>query len=166
MFLATLWLRGSKKVAELPALEETLLPFEEGDELELDEMWTWVLQRRNKKWLWLALCRRTRQIVAYALGCRGVATCRVLWSRIPPAYKGAHCFADIWDAYAAVVPHAQLTQSERRGPVNHLERFNRTLRGRVGRIVRQTASFSKCPLMHEIAILLFLHRYNTELLTT
>ena len=160
------WLRGSKKVAELAPLEETLLPFEEGDELELDELWTWVLQRKNKKWLWLALCRRTRQIVAYALGCRGVATCRVLWSRIPTAYKSAHCFANIWDAYAAVVPPDQLTQSERRGPVNHLERFNRTLRGRVGRIVRQTASFSKCPLMHEGAILLFLHRYNTELLTT
>lgn len=159
------FLRGSKKVAELGPLEETLLPFEAGDELELDEMWTWVLQRKNKKWLWLALCRRTRQVIAYALGCRGEATCRVLWSRIPMAYKGAHCFADIWDAYTNVVPQDQLTQSDKRGPVNHLERFNRTSRGRLGRIVRQTASFSKCLQMHEGAILLFLHRYNTELIT-
>ena len=144
------------------------MPFEAGDELELelDEMWTWVLQRKNKKWLWLALCRRTRQVIAYALGCRGETTCRVLWSRIPAAYKSAHCFADIWDAYARVVPQEQLTQSPRRGPVNHLERFNRTMRGRLGRVVRQTASFSKCPLMHEATILLFLHRYNTELITT
>ena len=114
-------------MAELPPLGETLLPFEAGDELELDEMWTWVLQRKNKKWLWLALCRRTRQVIAYALGCRGETTCRVLWSRIPAAYKSAHCFADIWDAYARVVPQEQLTQSPRRGPVNHLERFNRTM---------------------------------------
>lgn len=153
-------------MAKLPPLDETLLPFRAGDELELDEMWTWVLQRKNKKWLWLALCRRTRQIVAYALGCRGEATCRVLWSRIPAAYKGAHCFADIWDAYNLVVPAKQLTQSARRGKVNHLERFNRTLRGRLGRIVRQTASFSKCLRMHETVVLLFLHRYNTQLLST
>lgn len=153
-------------MAELPPLDETLLPFEVGDELELDEMWTWVLRRKNKKWLWLALCRRTRQVIAYALGCRGEATCRVLWSRIPQAYKGARCFADIWDAYVLVVPQDQLTQSLKRGPVNHLERFNRTLRGRLGRIVRQTASFSKCPLMHEGAIRLFLHRYNAQILST
>ncbi len=31
-------------------------------------MWTWALKRKNKRWLWLASCRRTRQIVAYALG--------------------------------------------------------------------------------------------------
>ena len=161
---------AQKKWLSLAPLQETRLPFEAGDELELelelDEMWTWVLQRRNKKWLWLALCRRTRQIVAYALGCRGVATCRILWSRVPAAYKGAHCFADIWNSYAAVVPSNQLTQSDKRGPVNHLERFNRTLRGRVGRVVRQTTSFSKCPLMHEATILLFLHRYNTDLIPT
>jgi len=147
-------------VAELPPLHETLLPFEEGDELELDEVWTFVLRRKNKKWLWLALCRRTRQIVAYAIGCRGVRTCRVLWSRIPLAYKAGRCFADVWDAYARVVPREQLEQSETYGPTNHIERFNHTLRSRVGRLTRETASFSKSDLMHHIAIYLFIHHYN------
>ena len=147
-------------MAELPPLHKTLLPFEAGDELELDEVWSWVLKRKNKKWLWLALCRRTRQIVAYAIGCRGVKTCRVLWSRVPPAYKAARCFADIWEAYASVVPAAQLAQSQKRGPTNHVERFNRTMRQRVGRLTRQTASFSKSDLMHHITIHLFIHHYN------
>jgi len=141
-------------------LQATLLPFEEGDELELDEVWTFVLKRKNKRWLWLALCRRTRQIVAYAIGCRGVKTCRVLWSRIPPAYKNGRCFADIWEAYARVVPQEQLHQSDTSGPTNHIERFNRTLRQRVGRLTRETASFSKSDLMHHIAIHLFIHHYN------
>jgi len=144
----------------LPELYETLLPFEEGDELELDEVWTFVLKRKNKVWLWLALCRRTRQIVAFALGCRGVKTCRVLWSRIPQAYKAGHCFADIWEAYARVVPAQSLEQSPIYGPTNHIERFNRTLRQRVGRLTRETASFSKCNLMHNTAIHLFIHHYN------
>jgi IS1 family transposase len=156
---------GSKKVSELPPLPETLLPFAQGDELELDEVWTFVLKRKNKRWPgahWagLALCRRTRQIVAFAIGCRGVKTCRVLWSRIPHDYKAGRCFADIWDAYARVVPEESLEQSETYGPTNHIERFNRTLRQRVGRLTRQTASFSKSDLMHYIAVHLFIHDYN------
>ena len=139
-----------------------MLPPEEGEVLELDEMWTFVLRPKNKVWLWLALCRRTRQIVAFALGCHGEATCGVLWSRLPPAYKNAHCFADTWRAYAQVVPPQQLTQSHLRGQTNHLERFNRTLRQHIGRLTRQTASFSKSHQMHHIAIHLFIHHYNLE----
>ncbi|MBK8508696.1 MAG: hypothetical protein IPL51_08555 [Candidatus Competibacteraceae bacterium] len=50
-----------------------------GEVLELDEMWTFVRHRRRGViWLWLALCRRTRPIVAHALGPRDDATARVL----------------------------------------------------------------------------------------
>ena len=160
---------AQKKWLNLPPLQETLLPFEAGDELEVDEVWTFVLQRKNKRWLWLALCRRTRQIVAFAIGCRGVKTCRILWSRIPQipqAYKAGRCFADIWEAYARVVPSEQLEQSPTYGPTNHIERFNRTLRQRLGRLTRQTASFSKCELMHHIAIHLFVHHYNCSKVST
>lgn len=31
-------------------------------------MWSFVRFRKNKCWVWLAQCRRTRQIVAYAIG--------------------------------------------------------------------------------------------------
>jgi IS1 family transposase len=150
----------------LPPLPETLLPFAQGDDLELDEVWTFVLKRKNKRWLWLALCRRTHQIVAFAIGCRGVKTCRVLWSRIPSAYKAGLCFTDIWEAYVRVVPAESLEQSETYGPTNHIERFNRTLRQRVGRLTRQTASFSKTEFMHHIAIHLFIHDYNCSKAST
>ena len=129
-------------------------------------MWSFVLQRKNKKWLWLALCRRTRQVVAYALGCRGETTCRVLWSRIPASYKKCLCYSDFWAAYAQVIPAKQLNRSEKRGETNHIERWNNTLRQRVGRFVRKTLSFSKTDEMHEIALILFLHHYNTQKLIT
>ncbi|HZS03761.1 MAG TPA: IS1 family transposase, partial [Blastocatellia bacterium] len=35
-----------------------------------------------------------------------------------------------------------------------------TLRQRLARFVRQTLSFSKSDVMHEICLRLFLHRYN------
>jgi len=125
-------------------------------------MWSFVYKRKNKVWLWLALCRRTRQIVAYALGCRGEATCRVLWQRIPAAYKHSLCYSDLWAAYAQVLPPAQHQRSEKRGQTNHLERWNNTLRQRVGRFVRRTLSFSKCDDMHEAAVKLFIHHYNLQ----
>lgn len=151
-------------MANLPPLEETLLPFEEGDCLELDELWSFVFKRKNKRWVWLAMCRRTRQIVAYAIGCRGENTCRTLWERIPSAYRGAHCFSDLWDAYALVFPKEQLIQSPQRGATNHIERFNATLRQRCGRLTRKSLSFSKIDQMHEAALKLFLHSYNDNCL--
>jgi IS1 family transposase len=157
---------AQKKSLRLPALSTTLVPAQAGDELELDEMWTWVLRRKNKRWLWLALCRRTRQIVAYAIGCRGAATCRVLWQRIPPAYQSSLCYSDFWEAYAQVVPASQHHPSQGRGQTNHIERYNNTMRQRVGRLVRQTLSFSKCDVMHEAAIKLFIHHYNHTQLPT
>ena len=64
---------GSKKAEELPPLKQTLSPASaatttaaNGEVLELDEMWSFVYRRSNKRWIWLALCRRTRQVVAYA----------------------------------------------------------------------------------------------------
>jgi hypothetical protein len=47
----TSWL---KKVATFPPLETTLEPYEAGDVLELDEVWSFVKRRKNKRWLCVA----------------------------------------------------------------------------------------------------------------
>ena len=96
----TAWL---KKSPGLAPLETTLAAPEKADELESDELWTFVGQRRNKRWLWLALCRRTRQVVAYALGQRDTATARVLLGRLPPGYRTCPCHTDAWPAYAEAI---------------------------------------------------------------
>src|ERR1041384_3169533 len=92
---------GSKKEAMLPELRETLAAPDpaEAVALELDELWSFVLKRANKRWVWVALCRATRQVVAYAIGDRSHATCQKLWAAIPSAYRRGHCFSDFWEAY-------------------------------------------------------------------
>lgn len=157
---------AQKKFLSLPALETTLEAFVEGDELELDEIWSFVKRRKNKRWIWLALCRRTRQVVALAIGNRGKKTCLWLWKAIPEAYKKAHCFADIWEAYSKVIAASQLTQSHSKAGTNHIERFNCTLRQRLGRLVRETFSFSKTDYMHLVVLSLFIHSYNRSKLST
>ena len=151
----------------MPQLEATLAPSEPGDALEVDELWGFVGRRRlGVVWLWLALCRRTRQIVAYALGARNDATARLLWQRIPAAYRAGNLHTDHLESYHNVFPARQHYATYGRGPTHHIERFNNTLRQRLGRLTRKTLSFSKCPILHESAIRLFLHSYNLERLQT
>ena len=99
----------------LPELQETLAAPdpEEAIALELDELWSFVLKRANKRWVWVALCRATRQVVAYAVGDRSRATCQKLWAAIPAAYRRAHCFSGFREAYQLVVPAEQHTAALR-----------------------------------------------------
>ena len=115
--------------------------------LELDEFWSFVLKKTNQAWTWMALCRKTRQVVAYAIGDRSQKTCRLLWEAIPQAYRAGQCFTDFWSAYQAVIPEEQHTAvGKENGETAHVERWNNTLRQRLARFVRKTLSFSKSDL--------------------
>jgi insertion element IS1 protein InsB len=156
-----------KKVAGLPPLSETLVKPDANDpeatEMELDELWSFVLKKLNKAWVWIALCRKTRQVVAYAVGDRSQQTCKELWDAIPEVYRAGHCFTDFWEAYQAVIPEEQHSAvGKETGETAHVERWNNTLRQRLGRFVRKTLSFSKSTLMHIACLDLFLHCYNRE----
>jgi IS1 family transposase len=156
-----------KKLEQLPPLTDTLLEPDPGDveanTLELDELWSFVSKKVKKAWIWIALSRRTRQVVAYVIGDRSQATCRKLWEKIPAAYRRAHCYTDFWEAYSEVIPDEQDTVcGKESGETAHVERWNNTLGQRLGRFVRKSLSFSKSWVMREGCLRLFLHRYNQE----
>jgi insertion element IS1 protein InsB len=131
--------------------------------LELDELWSFVLKKAHNSWIWIALCRKTRQVVAYAVGDRSKKTCQRLWEGIPQEYRQGHCFTDFLRVYASVIPEDQHTaRGKEMGETAHIERWNNTLRQRLARFVRMTLSFSKSEIMHEACLLLFLHRYNLD----
>ena len=101
--------------------------------------------KANKRWVWLALCKHTRQVaarpgrcrfrqdVACVIGGRGIVTCRQLWRAIPIIFKQGVCFTDFWDAYQAVLPDdLHKAVGKETGLTNHVERFNNTLRQRTG----------------------------------
>ncbi len=147
----------------MPKLKRTLTKAKKDDVLELDELWSFVQRKKNKRWVWLAQCRRTRQIVAYAVGDRSEKTCALLWKRVPKSYKKAVLYTDFWDAYQKVLPKEQHhAVGKGAGQTCHIERFNNILRQRLGRFVRRTLSFSKTDAMHENCLRLFLHDYNLQ----
>jgi insertion element IS1 protein InsB len=75
--------------------------------LELDELWSFVWKKADKRWVWIALERHTPQVVAYAIGDRGERSCWRLWERIPESYKRGCFYSDFWRAYQAIIPEDQ-----------------------------------------------------------
>ncbi len=129
--------------------------------MEWDELWSFVEKKTQECWRWLALCRRTRQIVAYAIGDRSQDGAMSLCEQAPKGYRRYATRSDFWLAYEAAFPartHRFCGKEE--GETNHAERWFGTLRSRLSRLVRRTYSLSKSVERHLDAIHLFIASYN------
>ncbi len=132
--------------------------------LEADEIWSFVGKKTNKRWIWLIIERRTRQIIAVQVGDRSQASADALWAKVPLEVKAqALVLTDGWEAYGLAIPSNQHTACDKQsGQTNLIERFNCTLRQRVSRLVRKSLSFSKSDWFHQAAIKYFIAHYNLE----
>jgi len=132
---------------------------------EADEMWSFVGEKTNKQWVWMAIDVETRQVIAFYVGDRSRKSARKLWQQIPVAYRQQASFAtDDWEAYKGVIPPSQhRVCAKGTGQTNIIERFNCTLRQRVSRLVRKSLSFSKSMSNHIGAIKYFICHYNQVL---
>ncbi len=73
--------------------------------LEIDEAWSFVLHKKNKQWIWLALDRETREVVGVYIGARDAEAAQKLWQSLPPVYRQcAVSYTDFWKAYQIVLP--------------------------------------------------------------
>ena len=128
-------------------------------------MWSFVNDKNNKQWIWLALDVDTRQIVGVHVGDRSEEGARQLWNSLPSVYRQcAVAYTDFWDAYSCVFPSKRhKAVGKETGKTSYIERFNCTMRQRVSRLVRKTLSFSKKLENHIGAIWLFVHHYNASL---
>jgi insertion element IS1 protein InsB len=128
-------------------------------------MWSFVVSKQNKQWIWLALDADTREIVGVYIGDRSRNSAKKLWNSIPAVYRQcAVCYTDFWEAYKEVLPSKRhKSVGKETGKTSYIERFNNTLRQRVGRLVRKTLSFSKKLENHLGAVWYFVHHYNSLL---
>jgi len=132
-------------------------------DIELDEMWSFVGKKTNKQWIWIALCRRTRQVIAFHIGNRSRESAKALWGKMPRYFKeNGQFYSDDWDAYKGVFPLDRHISSKFKKDTNHLERLNNTIRHRCSRLVRKTLAFSKKVENHILAIKYFFCQYNLE----
>jgi len=72
---------------------------------EADELWSFLGRKSSKKWLWLALDRNSRQVVALFVGDWSEDGARGLWEALPERYRERTMFyTDDWAAYKKVIP--------------------------------------------------------------
>jgi len=130
--------------------------------IQLDEMWSFVQNKDNKQWIWLALNPENRQIVAFHVGGRGTEDAQIFFDKIPEIFRNdAAFFSDYWQPYQAVIPQEKhFAVGKDSGLTAYMERFNGTMRQRVSRLVRSALSFSKSVENHIGAIKYFICNYN------
>jgi len=130
--------------------------------IQLDEMWSFVGNKENKQWIWLAINPINRQIVGFHVGKRGQEDAEKFYQTIPEIFREkAGFFTDYWAAYAAVIPEEKhFAVGKDSGLTAYIERFNGTVRQRVSRLVRKSLSFSKSLTNHIGAIKYFICEYN------
>ena len=146
-------------------LSYTLSPAQEDDIIEYDEMWSFVHDKINKQWLWLAVLRRTRQVVAFHIGKRDFIAFEKLYSKVPQEYKKCQSRSDFWEAYDNLPKRLHRMCGKESGETSQVESVNNVIRQRLGRYVRKTCSFSKSIKNHIRVTGLFLQEYNLERLS-
>jgi insertion element IS1 protein InsB len=161
--LETLLVLVARLVEQLPPLRQSVVEGHREDVIELDELGSFVGKKTEKRWLWIALCRRTRQVIAFFLGDRSEQSCRRLFRRIPYSYRRCCTLSDFWKTYQKVFATGkhQFVGKET-GETAHVERWNCTLRQRISRYVRKSLAFSKKDKFHLLTTKLFIWFYNIE----
>jgi len=124
---------------------------------ELDELWSFVSNKKHPRWLWEALDHQTGRIVAYTFGRRADRALLKLKALLEPL--GIRRFyTDGWGAYRRHLNPQRHVVGKRR--TQQLERKHLTLRTRIKRLVRKTICFSKSVQMHELVLGLFINRFE------
>ena len=63
--------------------------------LEVDELWSFVGNKKNDQWLWVVMHAETRQILAFHVGNRTKASGEALMAKLPIDLKKKHTFIQI-----------------------------------------------------------------------
>jgi IS1 family transposase/transposase-like protein len=141
-------------------IEIDIVPVNQVD-VELDEMWSFVGDKSNQRWLWLAIDHNTGATIAFVFGRRKDDVFLKLKELLEPFNIGKY-YTDNWGAYDRILDK----KSHEIGKKNTqtIERKNLTLRTRVKRLTRKTICFSKSIKMHDIVIGLLINVLDFGLL--
>ena len=123
--------------------------WEQVEGCELDEMWSFVQNKDNQRWLWLAVDHSTRMVLAYTFGKRKDEVFKELKALLEP-FGITMFYSDDWGSYERNLNPENHTISKKNTQI--IERKNLTLRRRIKRLCRKTICYSKCVKMHDIVI--------------
>ncbi|MDW7695613.1 IS1 family transposase [Flammeovirgaceae bacterium SG7u.111] len=128
--------------------------------VRIDEFWTYVGRKKNKRWLLYAYGPGSKQILTWQWGKRDTGTARSLYGRLENADIDWFC-TDDWKAFAKVLPYTKHLIGK--SFTKDIEGVNTSLGARNKRTVRRTTCFSKKNMFHEMAMkMVILNRNHTH----
>lgn len=96
-------------------------------------------RRRRYRYLWSAVSRLTRQVLACCVGDRRQKSLRTLWSRVPPVYRRKLIYTDAYEVDAAFFrPWQHRPSPKGSGRTSIAEGLNNKWRNRRAGLVRRT----------------------------
>ena len=142
------WIRNfAKEQAPKPTLSpETRVV------LELDEMWHYIQNKKNKLWIWKALDRNTGHLIDWECGGRDKETLEKLTTRLA-ALEVEVYYTDKWHVYETLLPASKHVQTK--AETHRIERNNCLMRHWFGRFKRKSIIVSKSVEMVNLTIALF-----------
>lgn len=130
--------------------------FDSQIDVQADEQWSYVGNKRNQRWLWYAIDAATGCILSFVFGRRQDEICAQLISKLKVFNIRAY-YTDNWASYAAHIPANQHVIGKQY--TQKIENKNLSLRTRIKRLARKTICFSKSETLHDGVIGLFINRY-------
>jgi IS1 family transposase len=130
-------------------------------ELQIDEMWSFVDFKKNKKWIWVVYCPTTKQVLAMHIGRRWKADLEAILQKLPDRLRHNCKFAtDHFESYYQLIPKDQ--HKPGKAYIYYIEGYFAGVRVRVSRLARKTLSFSKNLDNHVAVIRYFLWQRNLD----
>jgi IS1 family transposase len=121
-----------------------------------------VKLKKNIVRVWIAMDRRTGQILSFFIGDGTKGTCKRFWRKLPYAYQKMKSFSDFWDSYNCIPKETHKKVGKETGETAHIERLNNTVRQTFSRMVRKALSFSKKEYMLNLHFKLWAYNYNLK----
>jgi IS1 family transposase len=92
--------------------QEMTVAIERAGEAEMDQIWSYVGNKNNPRWLWHAIDHHTGAVLAYAFGRRKDEVFLKLKALLEP-FGLTHYYTDTWGAYTRHLDPEQHTASKR-----------------------------------------------------
>ena len=127
------------------------------DEAEVDEMWSVVQHKKERRWLWHAIDHLSGNVLAYVFGRRKDEVFLKLKALLRP-FGIKRYYTDYYGAYTRHLEAAEHQPGKRH--TQKIERKHLRLRTRIKRLTRKTICFLKSIQMHDLVIGLFVNRYE------
>jgi len=115
----------------------------------MDEMWSFVHDKKQQCWLWHAIDHATGEVLAYTFGRRKDEVLKELLDLLKP-FDIHKVYADAHYSYEKLIGSDKIVTGKKN--TQKIERIHLSLRTWVKRLARKTICFSKTLIMHKAVV--------------